>query len=133
MQEICSSYPPVVTGICDPNKSRARHHRSLKLGSKLNHLIMLDVRCLMHYQEKNFFVSVQKKQLINCVVDVSLLENLPEFSEELLFANVIFTCCQGELQNYQNCCLYQCTQKQVGNEVLRNVNGEIGHVHSEME
>ena len=37
MQEIRSSNPPVVTGICDPNKSRARHHRSLKLGSKLKH------------------------------------------------------------------------------------------------
>ena len=38
MQEIHSSNSPVVTGICDPNKSRARHHRSLKLGSKLKYL-----------------------------------------------------------------------------------------------
>ena len=38
MQEILSSNPPVVTGICDPNKSRARHHRSLELGSKLKYL-----------------------------------------------------------------------------------------------
>ena len=29
MQEIRSSNPPVVTGICDPNKSRARHHRNV--------------------------------------------------------------------------------------------------------
>ena len=29
MQEIRSSKPPVVTGICDPNKSRARHRRSI--------------------------------------------------------------------------------------------------------
>ena len=28
MQVIRSSNPPVVTGICDPNKSRARHHRN---------------------------------------------------------------------------------------------------------
>ena len=28
MQEIRSSNPPVVTGICDPNKSWARHHRN---------------------------------------------------------------------------------------------------------
>ena len=28
----------MATGICDPNKSRARHHRSLKLGSKLKYL-----------------------------------------------------------------------------------------------
>ena len=27
MQEIRSSNPPLVTGICDPNKSRARHNR----------------------------------------------------------------------------------------------------------
>ena len=38
MQEIRSSNPPVVTGIYDPNKSWARHHRSLKLGSKLKYL-----------------------------------------------------------------------------------------------
>ena len=36
MQEIRSSNPPVVTGICDPNKSRARNHRSLKLASKIS-------------------------------------------------------------------------------------------------
>ena len=28
LQEIRSSNPPVVTGICDPNKSRKRHHRN---------------------------------------------------------------------------------------------------------
>ena len=28
MQEIRSSNPSVVNGICDPSKSRARHHRS---------------------------------------------------------------------------------------------------------
>ena len=38
MQEIRSSNPPVITGIRDPNKSRARHHRSLKLGSELKYL-----------------------------------------------------------------------------------------------
>ena len=36
MQEIRSSNPPVVTGICDPNKSRVRNHRSLKLASKIS-------------------------------------------------------------------------------------------------
>ena len=28
MQEICSSNSPVVTEICDPNKSQVRHHHS---------------------------------------------------------------------------------------------------------
>ena len=37
MQEICSSNPPVVTGICDPNKSRAQHHLILKLDSELKY------------------------------------------------------------------------------------------------
>ena len=39
MQEIRSSNPPVVAGICDPNKSRTRYHHSLKLGSKLKYFI----------------------------------------------------------------------------------------------
>ena len=38
MQGIRSSSPPVVTGICDPNKSRAQHHCIFKLGSKLMYL-----------------------------------------------------------------------------------------------
>ena len=37
-QDVYSSNPPVVTGICDPSKSWARHHHSLKLGSKLKYL-----------------------------------------------------------------------------------------------
>ena len=36
MQEIRSSNPPVVTGICDPSKSRARHHRSQSAKQELN-------------------------------------------------------------------------------------------------
>ena len=43
MQEYRSSNPPVVTGICDPNKSRARHHHSFKLGSKLKYLNIIYV------------------------------------------------------------------------------------------
>ena len=38
MQKVCSSNPPVVTGICDPNKSWAQHHCSFKLGLKLKYL-----------------------------------------------------------------------------------------------
>ena len=36
MQEIRSSNPPVVTRICDPNKSRARHHRNNKKATSHN-------------------------------------------------------------------------------------------------
>ena len=38
MQEIRSSDPLAVTGICEPNKSRARHHHSLKLGSRMKYV-----------------------------------------------------------------------------------------------
>ena len=38
MQEVHNSNPPVATGICHPSKSRAQHHRSLKLDSKLKYL-----------------------------------------------------------------------------------------------
>ena len=42
MQETHSSNPPVVTGICDPNNFRARHYRSLKIGSKLKYFNIID-------------------------------------------------------------------------------------------
>ena len=38
MQEICRSNTPVVTGICDTNKSQVQHHYSLRPGSKLKYL-----------------------------------------------------------------------------------------------
>ena len=38
MQEICNSNPPVVIAVYDPNKARAGHHQSSKLGSKLKYL-----------------------------------------------------------------------------------------------
>ena len=41
MQEIRSANPPVITGSCDSNNSRARQHRRLKLGSKLKYLKIL--------------------------------------------------------------------------------------------
>ena len=41
MQEIHSPNPPVATGSCDPNNIWAQNHHSLKLGSKLNYLIIL--------------------------------------------------------------------------------------------
>ena len=42
-KQVRSSNPPVVTGIRNPNKSRAQHRRSLKLGSKLNYLNIKDI------------------------------------------------------------------------------------------
>ena len=81
MQEILSSSPPMVTVICDPNKSRARHHRSIKLGSKLNYLnkkvvFMLDLTAWISYREAASLKSqvastityvFQPKQLTKCV------------------------------------------------------------------
>ena len=59
MQEIRSSNPPVVTGICDPIKSRAGYHRSFKLGSKLKHLTLIS--CLKRFAGRrgkiNLFIS----------------------------------------------------------------------------
>ena len=39
MQEIRSSDPPVVTGICNSNKSRAPHHRSLNKDNNRSFLV----------------------------------------------------------------------------------------------
>ena len=30
MQEVCNSNPPVVAGICDPNKSQAQRYHNVK-------------------------------------------------------------------------------------------------------
>ena len=54
MQDTGSSNPVVVTRIWNPNKSRAQHHLSLKLGSKLKYLkipkenlAIKDLSCLL--------------------------------------------------------------------------------------
>ena len=50
MQEIRSSNSHMNTGICNPNKSRARHHRSLKLGLKLKYLKNVYISAIpMHF------------------------------------------------------------------------------------
>ena len=66
MQKIRSSNPPVVTGICDPNKSQAQHHRSLKLDSKLKHLNIE----LLYFQEK-----CQKKIIFKVIRNLVILSN----------------------------------------------------------
>ena len=58
MQEIRSSSPPVVTALdFDPDKSRARHYSSLKLGLKLKNLSIkkiLDDRKYSPFGEREF-------------------------------------------------------------------------------
>ena len=66
MQKIRSSNPPVVTAICDPNKSQAQHHRSLKLGSKLKNLNIE----LLYFQEK-----CQKKIIFKVIRNLVILSN----------------------------------------------------------
>ena len=43
MQEMCSSNPPVVTEICDPNKPRARCYPSLKLDVETSQNLVYDI------------------------------------------------------------------------------------------
>ena len=43
MQEMCSSNPPVVTEICDPNKPRARRYPSLKLGVEISQNLVYEI------------------------------------------------------------------------------------------
>ena len=49
MQDIHSSNPPVVTGICDPSNSRARHHRTVTLLT-----ILTAKKLLEHFTKKNY-------------------------------------------------------------------------------
>ena len=62
MQEIRSSNVLAVTGICDPNNSRARHNRSLKLDSKLKYLNFKNWETLKndyHLDNKLYFQWIQ--------------------------------------------------------------------------
>ena len=88
MQEILSSIPHVVTGICDPNIIRTRHHCSLKLSSKLKYISILS---LLFTQQcgfrKGFSVQYciirlldKRKQCLGnpCLVFGVLLNDLPK-------------------------------------------------------
>ena len=85
MQEICSSNPPVVTRICGPNKSRARHHRSFKLGWKLKYLIIRSMikpplwECTKNenYKPVSWLVSINAYQWksVYCLLECSHLKN----------------------------------------------------------
>ena len=59
MQEIRSSNLPIITGICDPNKARARHHRSLKFGPKLKYLFIF-----LFFYYLSFNLSLKKYWII---------------------------------------------------------------------
>ena len=73
MLEIRSSNPPVVTGICDPNKSRARHHCSFKLGSKLKCLnIILILFLVLHYSCSLNGCSLDGWFSDSCFLDVAI-------------------------------------------------------------
>ena len=84
MQEICSSDPPVVTGICDPNKSRAQHHLSLKLDSELkyfniNHCNRLNI-LNKHTQHTHTQYTYKYFYSKNLVLMPSLKKNLESIS-----------------------------------------------------
>ena len=72
MQKIHSSNPTVVTGICDPNKSQAQHHHSLKLGLKLKDLNIIDNNCNFLASEMEFFMAmVNNINLVTIAIDRS--------------------------------------------------------------
>ena len=67
MQEIRSSNPPAVTGICDPNKSRAQHHRnnslSFKIIDKANSKFDLRIKEALHTNWRKPNLNVQQNHL----------------------------------------------------------------------
>ena len=64
MQKIHSLNLPVVTGICDPNKSWAQHLCSLKLGSKLKYLNFLLYYTIirLYYSSMVIYMGHENKQ-----------------------------------------------------------------------
>ena len=69
MQEIHSSNPREVTGICDPNKFRAQHHRSLKLGSKLKYINYIIVLTVLFFIIFIYKVDLFIVDTLQCTID----------------------------------------------------------------
>ena len=68
----------MVTGICDPNKSQARHHQSLKLGSKLKYLKM---------KKNNFEINLKSQNRKDAIL---------RFKEQQILNQGVATCEQTE-------------------------------------
>ena len=96
MQEICSSNPPVITGIYDPNKSRARHHRSLKLGSKLKYLNMRSI-----FLEKSYAKCGAEASRTSCHKKSKSLDQQPELLWSLFLLYI-------QVEAYQNLLKLRC-------------------------
>ena len=70
MQEICSSNPPVVPGICDPDNSRAQHHHKLSFSNNVKEIQISNKRIkLFEYLRNciiwNGFIFLQEILLTN--------------------------------------------------------------------
>ena len=57
MQEFCNSNPLVITGTCNHKNTQARHHRNLKLESKLKYFNNLILSYVIQVRQKNTIVS----------------------------------------------------------------------------
>ena len=57
MEKIRSSNPTVVTGSCDHKNTQARHHQSLKLGTKLKYFKTLTPSYVIQVGQKKNIVS----------------------------------------------------------------------------
>ena len=52
MQEFCNSNPPMITGTCNHKNTQARHHRNLKLESKLKYFNNLILSYVIQVRQK---------------------------------------------------------------------------------
>ena len=86
MQEIRSSNPPVDTGICDPSKSRARHHR-----------IFMLLLYLWNSDMGKFFMKANKKK--NQIQNLVSIRKIAEKPNPVIVKNILFihawSCCDS--------------------------------------
>ena len=74
MQEIRSSNPSVVTGVCDPNKSRARHHHNLKcfqICQQISFFIVLNIG--IFHTPLFFLTSANASFFVSCGLNNSVV------------------------------------------------------------
>ena len=100
--------PPVVTGICDPNQSQVRHHRSLKLCSKLKYLNIVTYNNIIYYfrRAKHVFeqclltltnggqksVTLMDFYIIQIPVPISRYPNFFQNAILIIGYNILMTC-----------------------------------------
>ena len=118
MQEIRSSNPPVVIGICDPNKSRVRHHRNFLY-------LILKIHIFMQIRNSFEVLANSTKKLKLQKMKFSFEDFLTKFNQihefghiyQVHFKRITLSLC-SVLLTFIVICIYESTRHYLWHEEL---------------